>query len=104
MRGSMRDASLSYSGATRLLSPTRVGCSFVRICRRPKFAKMQRARRRLGAVAPQSLLAMPVSEHTAPERQARFRRGVAQFNAGHFFDAHETWEEIWLQSLEPEKT
>jgi uncharacterized protein len=47
---------------------------------------------------------MPVSEHTAPERQATFRRGVAQFNAGHFFDAHETWEEIWLQSLEPEKT
>jgi predicted metal-dependent hydrolase len=35
----------------------------------------------------------------------RFRRGTEQFNAaGRFFDAHETWEEIWLQSSEPEKT
>jgi predicted metal-dependent hydrolase len=33
-----------------------------------------------------------------------FRRGTEQFNAGRFFDAHETWEEIWLQSSEPEKT
>ncbi len=34
----------------------------------------------------------------------KFRRGLEQFNAGHFFDAHETWEEIWLRSAEPEKT
>lgn len=33
-----------------------------------------------------------------------FRRGIEQFNAGCFFDAHETWEEIWLRSPEPEKT
>jgi predicted metal-dependent hydrolase len=33
-----------------------------------------------------------------------FRRGVEQFNAGHFFEAHETWEEVWLHSPEPEKT
>ena len=38
-----------------------------------------------------------------PDFQA-FRRGIEQFNSGHFFDAHETWEEIWLRSPEPDKT
>jgi predicted metal-dependent hydrolase len=33
-----------------------------------------------------------------------FRRGFEDFNAGRFFAAHETWEEIWLHSAEPEKT
>jgi hypothetical protein len=33
-----------------------------------------------------------------------FRRGIQQFNTGRFFDAHETWEEVWLRSPEPEKT
>jgi predicted metal-dependent hydrolase len=33
-----------------------------------------------------------------------FRRGIEQFNSGRFFEAHETWEEVWLRSPEPEKT
>jgi uncharacterized protein len=33
-----------------------------------------------------------------------FQRGVRQFNARAFFEAHETWEEIWLLTPEPEKT
>jgi len=41
---------------------------------------------------------------TTSEHQEKFRRGVEQFNTRHFFDAHETWEEIWLGSPEPEKT
>ena len=36
--------------------------------------------------------------------RSKFRRGVEQFNARQFFEAHETWEEIWLGSPEPEKT
>jgi len=36
--------------------------------------------------------------------QEQFRRGVEQFNGRLFFEAHETWEEIWLASTEPEKT
>jgi hypothetical protein len=36
--------------------------------------------------------------------QDAFRRGIEQFNAGRFFEAHETWEEVWLRSPEPEKT
>jgi predicted metal-dependent hydrolase len=39
----------------------------------------------------------------ADEVELRFRRGLEQFNHGEFFEAHETWEEIWLASAEPEK-
>jgi hypothetical protein len=47
--------------------------------------------------------------HTDPSGDARqdqdaFRRGIEQFNSGYFFEAHETWEEVWLRSPEPEKT
>jgi predicted metal-dependent hydrolase len=34
----------------------------------------------------------------------QFRRGIEQFNSRQFFEAHETWEEIWLHTPEPEKT
>jgi hypothetical protein len=36
--------------------------------------------------------------------ESQFARGIAQFNARQFFEAHETWEEIWLHAPEPEKT
>jgi hypothetical protein len=36
--------------------------------------------------------------------ESQFARGIAQFNARQFFEAHETWEEIWLSAPEPEKT
>ena len=34
----------------------------------------------------------------------KFELGVADFNAGRFFEAHEVWEELWLAAAEPEKT
>jgi predicted metal-dependent hydrolase len=34
----------------------------------------------------------------------QFERGLAHFNAGEFFEAHEVWEEIWLAAPVPEKT
>jgi uncharacterized protein len=34
----------------------------------------------------------------------KFERGVTDFNAGRFFEAHEVWEELWLGAAEPEKT
>jgi predicted metal-dependent hydrolase len=43
-------------------------------------------------------------EHGTRPHKASFLRGIAQFNAERFFDAHETWEEIWLHSPEPQKT
>ncbi len=30
-------------------------------------------------------------------------RGVDEFNAGHFFTAHETWEALWLETVGAEK-
>lgn len=33
-----------------------------------------------------------------------FRRGVEQFNSGEFFEAHESWELVWLPAPEPDKT
>ncbi len=35
------------------------------------------------------------------ERRPILLAGVAQYNAGYFFEAHETWEELWLQSPWP---
>ena len=33
-----------------------------------------------------------------------FRKGLEAFNSAHFYDAHEIWEEIWLETPKPEKT
>jgi hypothetical protein len=40
-------------------------------------------------------------ELSAAERDRLLREGVERFNAGRFFDAHESWEEIW-RSTTPE--
>jgi len=37
-------------------------------------------------------------------KDEKFQRGIAHFNAAEFFEAHEVWEEIWLEEAEPEKT
>jgi predicted metal-dependent hydrolase len=34
----------------------------------------------------------------------QFRRGIALFNAGRFFEAHEVWEQLWLEEPLPERT
>ena len=44
------------------------------------------------------------AENAAREHSERFAAGLKQFNSRLFFDAHETWEEIWLASAEPDKT
>jgi uncharacterized protein len=41
---------------------------------------------------------------TPHEKDERFERGLAHFNARQFFEAHEVWEEIWLTEDEPERT
>jgi predicted metal-dependent hydrolase len=38
------------------------------------------------------------------EKDEKFQRGLAHFNAREFFEAHEVWEEIWLVEAEPERT
>jgi len=36
--------------------------------------------------------------------QGKFQHGIDQFNRRAFFEAHETWEEIWLAAPEPDRT
>ena len=38
----------------------------------------------------------PADLPLSPEQQQRFDTGVAQFNGGDWFEAHETWEDLWL--------
>ena len=38
---------------------------------------------------------------TTIEHQEKFRRGVEQFNTRQFFEAHETWEELWTDYQGP---
>ena len=38
------------------------------------------------------------------EKEIRlFQRGLEAFNSAHFYDAHEHWEEVWLETPNPEK-
>jgi predicted metal-dependent hydrolase len=32
-----------------------------------------------------------------------FQKGLEAFNTEHFYDAHEYWEEVWLETQNPEK-
>lgn len=38
------------------------------------------------------------------ENAAAFHRGVEQFNTCEFWEAHESWELVWLPAAEPDKT
>lgn len=58
-------------------------------------------------ISPETTLAdvSPTDRPNAtPQDDHAFRRGIEQFNTGRFFEAHETWEEVWLRSPDPEKT
>ena len=37
------------------------------------------------------------------EKNRLFRQGIDAFNTSRFFEAHEHWEEVWLQAPAPEK-
>jgi predicted metal-dependent hydrolase len=37
------------------------------------------------------------------DKDRLFRKGLEDFNSGRFYDAHEHWEEVWLETLDPEK-
>jgi len=39
----------------------------------------------------------------ASNEGSQFERGIAHFNAGEFFEAHEVWEELWLHAPLQEK-
>jgi predicted metal-dependent hydrolase len=37
------------------------------------------------------------------DKDRLFQKGLEAFNSGHFYDAHEHWEEVWLETPNPEK-
>ena len=37
------------------------------------------------------------------EKDRLFQKGLEAFNSEHFYDAHEHWEEVWLETPNPEK-
>ncbi len=37
------------------------------------------------------------------QEDRRYRTGLQAFNTGHFYEAHEHWEEVWLETANPEK-
>jgi hypothetical protein len=37
------------------------------------------------------------------EKDRLFQKGLEAFNSAHFYDAHEHWEELWLETPNPKK-
>jgi predicted metal-dependent hydrolase len=37
------------------------------------------------------------------ERDRLYQKGLEAFNSAHFYDAHEHWEEVWLETPHPDK-
>jgi predicted metal-dependent hydrolase len=39
----------------------------------------------------------------AQKKDRLLQKGLAAFNSEHFYDAHEHWEEVWLETPNPDK-
>jgi predicted metal-dependent hydrolase len=55
---------------------------------------------------PYSAPRMATGQKRAMDSHAKdrlFQKGLEAFNSAHFYDAHEHWEEVWLQTQNPEK-
>jgi uncharacterized protein len=37
------------------------------------------------------------------EKDRLYQKGLEAFNSAHFYDAHELWEEVWLETPNPDK-
>jgi len=37
------------------------------------------------------------------EKDRLYQKGLEAFNSSHFYDAHEHWEEVWLETPNPDK-
>ena len=37
------------------------------------------------------------------EKDRLYQKGLEAFNSGHFYEAHEHWEEVWLETPNPDK-
>src|ERR1700688_5197286 len=37
------------------------------------------------------------------EKDRLYQKGLEAFNSDHFYEAHEHWEEVWLETPDPDK-
>ena len=68
------------------------------------MAKPSRRRRPPSAPAPKKPAARNrrlLTEEEVEERRHILVAGIEQYNDGYFFQAHETWEELWIPSPMP---
>jgi predicted metal-dependent hydrolase len=67
-----------------------------------------RGRRRdpASAMMPDSTFPAAQSRKTrmdSREKDRLYQKGLEAFNSAHFYDAHEHWEEVWLETPNPDK-
>jgi uncharacterized protein len=69
-----------------------------------RFERRQNGRR--FAMMPCSESRMVASQEKlmeSHEKDRLFQKGLDAFNSSHFYDAHEIWEAVWLETPNPEK-
>lgn len=66
-------------------------------------AKNARPRDALGRPLPRDQAGEFVEERDPASEEDALERGIAHFNAGRFFQAHEMWEFAWHPSPEPDR-
>jgi len=45
----------------------------------------------------------PKTRMDSHQRDRLYQKGLEAFNSAHFYDAHEHWEEVWLETPNPDK-
>jgi uncharacterized protein len=45
----------------------------------------------------------PKTRMDSHKKDRLYQKGLDAFNSAHFFDAHEHWEEVWLETPNPDK-
>jgi predicted metal-dependent hydrolase len=53
--------------------------------------------------SPSKVAQGPKTHMDSHEKDRLYQKGLEAFNSTHFYDAHEHWEEVWLQTANPDK-
>jgi uncharacterized protein len=48
-------------------------------------------------------MSAPKTQMESHEKDRLYQKGLEAFNSAHFYDAHEHWEEVWLETPNPDK-
>ncbi len=53
--------------------------------------------------SPTPMTHSPKTRLDSQEKTRLYQKGLEAFNSSHFYDAHEHWEEVWIETPNPEK-